>query len=163
MFLSKRYLIALSLVVMLWVPFALQHLALKWRDQKWPMALALVMIVASSIGGVFEFGHSKKYIHDAGSWLAENTPAESKVFSNDILVMYYSHRFDKDLFENEKKFKNINVINHGKWKQYQYLALRIDKKDLSSNMPLIQEINEQPIKVFINKRGDQVRIYKSRL
>ncbi len=163
MFLSKRYLIALSLVVMLWVPFALQYLALKWRDQKWPLLLALILMVASSVGGVVEFGHSKKYIHDAGVWLAENTPDDAKVFSNDILVMYYSHRFDKDLFENEKKFKNINVLNNGKWKQYQYLALRIEKKDLSMNMPLIQEINEQPIKVFTNKRGDQVRIYKSRL
>lgn len=163
MFLSKRYLIALSLIVMLWVPFALQQLSMKWAYQKWPVMLALILMAASSLGGVFEFGHSKKYIHDAGIWLADNTPVDSKVFSNDILVMYYSHRFGKDLFANEKNFKNINIVNNGKWKQYQYLALRIDKKDLSMSMPLIQEINEQPIKVFANKRGDQVRIYKSKL
>lgn len=163
MFLAKRYLIALSLIVMIWVPFALQQLSMKWEHQKWPLILILILMVASSLGGFFEFGHSKKYIHDAGTWLEKNTPMDSKVFSNDMLVMYYSHRYGKDLFANEKNFKNINIINNGKWKDYQYLALRIDKKDLNTSMPLIQEINEQPIKIFANKRGDQVRIYKSKL
>jgi hypothetical protein len=163
MFLSKRYLIALSLIVMIWVPFALQYLAMKWERQKWPLMLVVMLMVVSASGGIFEFGHSKKYIHDAGTWLAKNTPVDSRVFSNDILVMYYSHRYGKDLFANEKHFRNINIINNGKWKQYQYLALRIDKKDLNISMPLIQEINEQPVKIFANKRGDQVRIYKSTL
>lgn len=135
---------------------------MKWQQRKWPMVLVLVLMAANSLGGVFEFGHSKKYIHDAGIWLAENTPVDSKIFSNDILVMYYSHRYGKDLFANEKIFRNINnIVNQGKWKQYQYLALRIDKKDLDISMPLIQEMHEKPIKVFANKRGDQVRIYKS--
>lgn len=163
MFLSKRYLIALSLVIMVWVPFALQSLYMRWHQKKWPLMLAFLLIVASALGGVFEFGHSKKYIHDAGSWLSVNTAADSKIFSNDILVMYYSHRFGNQLFVKAKSFKNLDNINNGKWKQYEYIALRINKNDLENDVPVIQEINDQPIQIFANKHGDQVRIYKSKL
>ncbi len=162
MFLSKRYLIALSLVIMIWVPFALQHFYSTWQHKKWPIVLLGMFIVINSLGGIFEFGHSKRYIRDAGAWLSQNTSTDSKIFSNDILVMYYSNHFGNDLFEKEKKFKNINIVKNGEWKQYQYIALRLEKNNLYSDAPLLQEMHEQqPIQVFANKRGDQVRIYKS--
>lgn len=159
MFLSKRYLIALSLVLMIWVPFALQYLYLRWSYQKWPMVLASLLIVATSLGGIFAFGHSKKYIYDAGIWLAKNTPNDATLYSNEILVLYYANR--KDIYKNNTSYKDIKGLKNINWQEYQYFALRLDKNNVAKAVPYLQETHAQPIKIFANKRGDQVRVYKS--
>ena len=52
------------------------------------------------------------------------------------------------------------TLAQGKWKQYDYIALRFDKKQavkmtaVSSKIPLV------PVRIFSNQRGDQVLIYK---
>lgn len=160
MFLSKRYLIALSLVFMIWVPFALENLVHKWSERKWPVIAALSLIFISSLGGIFEFGYSKHYIHDAGAWLDKNTPIDAKIYSNDNIVMYYSHRFGNEVFEKAREFKSDQFIAQGKWKEYEYLALRLNKKSAFMDAEIFKEININPIIVFSNERGDEVRIYR---
>jgi hypothetical protein len=161
MFLSKRYLVALSLVLMLWVPFALEDLLQKWSRKKWPVIVAIFFIFISSVGGIVKFGYSKHYIHDAGVWLAKNTPPEAKIYSNDSIVMYYSQRFGSALFEKNQEFKDPQVIALGNWKKYDYLALRINKKTAKNDSKDFIEINKQhPLVIFANERGDEVRIYK---
>jgi hypothetical protein len=159
-FFSKRYLIALSLILMVWVPFALEELLQQWRIRKWPFVLALFLMIVSSLGGIFDFGYSKRYIRDAGSWLAQNTPGNAVIYSNDYQVMYYSERFGIEIFTKHLAYADLNVIAHGKWKQYDYLALRIDQQELPRISAILKEINQQPIVIFVNKRGDQVRIYR---
>ncbi|MCD6038647.1 MAG: hypothetical protein K0S27_47 [Gammaproteobacteria bacterium] len=160
MFLSKRYLIALSLVLMLWVPFALIYLMQRWRQKKWPLIVVLLCIVFSSLGGIFNFGYSKRYVQEAGRWLAVNVPQHAVVYSNDLQVMYYSCHFGNQIFDKAQAFSTLETIAHGRWKKYDYLALRIDQKELSSASGVLQEINLTPIQIFHNKRGDQVRIYR---
>ena len=92
-FLSKRYLIAMTLVFMLFVPFALNDLITKSRvTKKWNhrfgLMILLFMILISSLGGVFHFGYSKSYIRQAGDWLAINIPQNASLYINDITLMY---------------------------------------------------------------------------
>lgn len=101
----------------------------------------------------------KKYIHDAGNWLAEHIPNDAKLYSNELLVMYYANR--KNIYDNNTNYKDIKQIENVNWQQYQYIAIRLDKKDLLTAMPFIQQMDDKPIRIFANKRGDQVRIYKS--
>ncbi|HEX2549292.1 MAG TPA: hypothetical protein VHM20_05645, partial [Gammaproteobacteria bacterium] len=56
MFISKRYLVGQSLVLMLWVPFALQALFLQWRTRKLCVMLVLILLVISAASGLIEFG-----------------------------------------------------------------------------------------------------------
>ncbi len=156
MFISKRYLIALSLLLMLWVPFALEDLYQRIRLH-WIFYVALSLIVLTSLGGIFDFGYSKQYINDAGVWLAENVPAQAALYSNDEQVMYYSKHFGNDIFVKSREYSDSAVaLSQDKWKQYDYLALRLNK-----NTDQIQnQINVSPVQVFKNKRGDQVIIYK---
>lgn len=160
MFLSKRYMVALSLVLMLWIPFALENLIMQWRLRHWPILLAMTMIFIASLGGIFEFGHSKKYIHDAGTWIANHAAPNEKIYSNDPLVMYYTNRFGDQIFEKIKQFSYPGSVEKGQWKQHDYLVLRTDKKNLDEQSGILQELTFEPIKVFSNKRGDQVRIYQ---
>jgi len=159
-FFSKRYLIALSLVLMIFVPFALETLREEYRTKKWPLVLALFFMVISSLGGIFDFGYSKRYIYDAGHWLALNTPSDARIYSNNIQVMYYSGRFGDSVFAKEAEFADVTKIAHSAWKQYDYLALLMNSKNSSQVKPLLEEIGAQPIEVFMNKRGDQIRIYR---
>lgn len=162
-FLSKRYLLAMSLTLMLWVPFALEELISRWRSEKWPLALALSVMLMGAAGGIVEFGHSKKYIYDAGVWLANNAGAGASVYSNDISVMYYSHLFGNEIFATAKQFHDLRYLEDGKWKNYQFLALRLGKKSREEYTNLLDQSQLSLVQVFANKRGDQVAIYKRQL
>lgn len=158
MFLSKRYLIALSLSLMIWVPFALDNLLQQWKARKWPFLLAIILMVASVTSGILDFGYSKKYIYDAGQWVSKNTPPQASVYSNDYQVMYYTNHFGDALFDKARDYMDINTIANDKWKQFDFLVIRVNKKDAANK--IIDQITYPIVQVMANKRGDQVRIYQ---
>lgn len=163
LFLSKRYLIALSLVFMLWVPFTLDKLWLAWQSHKlktWVFATVALLVLITSLGGIFDFGHSKAYMRQAGEWVEKNVPHSADVYSNDYQVMYYSKHFGNDIFEKIKEYSDSKSVEKGRWKEYDYLVLRASKNEIETGTGLVHEIKMAPIQVFANKRGDQVRIYK---
>lgn len=164
LFFSKRYLIALSLILMLYVPFALDKL---WQNsvtirQRLLLSSIVFFIFVASLGGIFDFGYSKSYIHDAGDWLAENVPASAMLYANDYQLMYYSRHFGNKIFEKGRFYVQLNSIAHGQWKQYDYLALRLDKKPKNDVKVILDDIRILPVQIFQNKRGDQIAIYKVR-
>jgi hypothetical protein len=160
MFLSKRYLIALVLTLMIWVPFALEDLLKQWKERRWPFALAIFLVLASGIGGIFHFGPSKFYIRQAGEWLATNMPEKASLYSNDYQVMYYSHQFGNQIFQLSPQYMNLQTIANQRWKQYDFVAIRFNKNDIEKNAAFINEMKLTPVQVFSNKRGDQVSIYQ---
>lgn len=163
LFLSKRYLIALTLVLMLWVPFALDRLLKSWQSKEapaWVLPLVMSLMVIASLGGIFDFGYSKAYMRQAGDWLAANVPPAATLYSNDYQIMYYSRHFGNDIFQKVKEYRDPDVMREGRWKNYDYVVLRLDKKALVEKAELLQEIKPAPVQVFQNKRGDQVVIYK---
>lgn len=155
MFISKRYLIAQSLILMLWVSFALFALLQQWKTRKTAIVIVFILILVSSASGIFSLGYSKKYIRQAGDWLQQNVPPSAKLYSNDMLVMYYSHHYGDQIFDiSEKMDKEKN------FSQYDYLAIRVNKKDRENASRMLQEIPMQPIQVFRNSRDDQVMIFR---
>ncbi|MDR3477425.1 MAG: hypothetical protein P4M14_05270 [Gammaproteobacteria bacterium] len=159
MFLSKRYLIALTLILMLWVPFALEALITERKQPRWVLPVVIMTIAVYALGGIFDFGSPKTYLREAGQWLAANTQDNTKIYSNNEQVMYYSHHFGHTLFQQSRLFSDMTEVANGKWKQYDYLALRVQKNELTNNS-IIQELTMSPVKVFGNKHGDQVVIYQ---
>ena len=124
------------------------------------LTAAAILIAASSLGGIINFGYSKSYIRDAGDWLATHVPPQASLYANDIQLMYYADHYGYQIFEQRQAFSAITSIAHGKWKQYDYLALRLEKKDSREDARLLSEINRQPLTVFKNRRGDRVAIYQ---
>ncbi len=163
LFLSKRYLIALTLILMLWVPFALDRLIQSWQKKEtpsWLMPLIVSLIILASLGGIFDFGYSKAYLRQAGDWLAERVPAAASLYSNDYQILYYSKHFGNDIFQKINEYHQPNATQQGYWKNYDYLALAVSKKNVAEKAALLEAIPLLPIQVFSNKRGDQVLIYK---
>lgn len=155
-FLSKRYIEALALTLMLWMPFALDYL---WRQQKKIFYFAIVAMCVVGIGGIHSFGYSKSYLYDAGNWMASNIPQEATIFTNDATVMYYSNHFGFDLFNTFNQYQNLSTIENGQWKKYNYLALRLSNQE-NSWTKIAETVTLKPIKIFRNKRNDRVAIYK---
>ena len=148
MFLSKRYLLALSLLLMLWVPFALYDFLKQWHQRKGLFLLALIAILISSLGGIFNFGYSKNYVREAGEWLNNHVPKNAKLYSNDLQLMYYAGHLESNFkFNSQKDIKKYN--------NYNYIALRGSAESI-----VFQAIKKLPVQIFQNKRGDQVRIYR---
>lgn len=164
MFLSKRYVLALTLTLMIWVPFVLNHLLAQWQARKWPVLLVFFCILLTALGGVFEFGYSKKYIYEAGLWLKNNVPENATLYSNDFQVMFYSDHFGNGIFKTSRAYIDPGlrkILVKQEWKKYDYMALRFTKKDIEKNYKLIQKITWKPVMAFGNKRGDQVLIYRT--
>jgi hypothetical protein len=156
MFLSKRYLVALSLTLMLFIPFIIDDLVKKWRAQKNArviLSISILLILISAIGSLIHFGHSKKYIKEAGDWLSHHVQNQEKLYTNDLQLMFYSKYYKLDIFKILPVFKNQNILLKENWRQYDYIALRINQRDE------FKSIQQLPEKVFNNKRGDRVVIY----
>jgi hypothetical protein len=159
LFLSKRYLQGLSLVLMLWVPYALAALIKQWPQRKWPVVIAFLLILMGWISGVYEFGPSKTYLRDAGVWLETQTKPQAKIYSNDYQVMYYSGHFAQTLFKDGPAMLDKKTLTRRDLDSYEYLAIRLNHNEIKSGVLPFYQQNMTPVKVFKNKRNDQVRIY----
>lgn len=156
LFLSKRYLIALSLTCMLWVPFALADWYAQRANKKYRYALylAALLMLASLIGNLVDFGTSKRYLREAGDWLAANTKEQAVIYTNDLQLMYYSKHFGANIFSAYQQYHN-QPLQAANVKQYDYVALRVFQDEIPSF-----SFSKPPLKVFHNKSGDQVVIYQ---
>lgn len=159
-FLSKRYLLAFTLTMLLCAPFVLAELYTHRHVQKAKTLLSLFafLILISALGGIFDFGYSKSYIHEAGDWLNNHVPKNARLYANDIQLMYYSQHFDKGIFAAERSNGNLTVLNTA-WQQYDYLALRLDKHSANTAETILKQIPKTKVSQFSNKRGDTVVIY----
>lgn len=163
LFISKRYLIALTLVLMVWVPFAINDLIKKWsstRHRVFLGAMAFLFFVYA-LGGVVEFGRTKYYVREAGTWLASEVPLNASLYVNDFQLMYYSHHFGMKIFEVLPTYLLEKNVTGGKWKKFDYIALRLRKKESGLFADLNKELsNMTPVKIFSDKHGNQIAVYK---
>lgn len=162
LFVSKRYLMAFSLTLMLWVPFAIDELIAQWASLKHRVFLVVMTIglVVTGLTGIAGFGQSKLYVRTAGEWVSKNVPAHASLYSNDYQLMYYTDHFGEQIFTILPVYLQTNQLLHGGWKQYDYLALKLTKHNQSEMTALLSEIHSAPIKIFNNKRGNSVAIYQ---
>ncbi len=154
--LSKRYLIALSLTLMIWVPFALDRLIQVYQQKKWVLYTLFIAMALCSISNIIHFGCPKVFIRDAGGWLAINAPTDKKIYANDFQLMYYANHFTKFFPEWEASQK----IKPTDWDAFDYLALREDAHHDALKASMQKNSHFVLIKQFANHCGDQVQIYQ---
>jgi len=163
LFVSKRYLVAFTLVLMIWIPFALNNLIQKWPRFRYRVFLVCIAILffISALSSVVEFGRSKYFVRTAGTWLASEVPANATLYVNDFQLMYYSHHFGMQIFQVLPQYLHVENMAHGEWKKYDYLALRLRKNGNAQLSQLLNEISDiTPVKIFSDKHGNRVAVYK---
>ncbi|MCD6047829.1 MAG: hypothetical protein K0S08_1476 [Gammaproteobacteria bacterium] len=161
-FIVARYPIFMVLLWMSWVPFALENIYQAWQQQHkmarifWP--IILLWLLGMAISGLCHFGVSKAYISNGGRWLYQHMQPNQTLFSTSNQLSFYA----SDEYADEMRQANITdgeLRDISKAEDYDWVALRINKDDLLSDNVKNFLSSHQPMKVFINRRGDQVQIY----
>lgn len=162
LFLSKRYILALTLTLLLWVPFALERLYElrgQARGRRVVYFLAVFFMLFSSLGVILDRGPSKVYVRQAGDWLAANVPDNASLYVNDFQLMYYAKHEGFGIFKKIPINRDPKTLSDGRWNHYDYVALRIRGDDTRWTTVAI-DMNKQPIRTFSGPHGDTILIYK---
>lgn len=163
-FLSGRYIMALSLTLLVILPFTLDDIftriensavfAKKWRWLKPGFVILVIIFLADAI---ISTGPSKHYLKQSGYWLAHNTPKNSVLYTNSEHILFYARGAIPQWSEwliSDEKHPEVQLKNAD------YLVLRVSHKRGIPDSFSTQLQGNEPIKVFNNNHDDQVLIYK---
>jgi len=165
-FLSGRYLILLTLFLLMPVPFGFLHLYKKWKaDEKnntllrFVMPVLLLSIFYISADSLTSFGASKMYIQDAGMWMRDNTNNGKSNYTNNMAVAYYSGDYRAFKSNDQGRWDNVlKVVGNIDASGYQYVAVSVGRKEVKKRDEVIRAAANHPSKIFENKRGDAIII-----
>ena len=158
-FISYRFLMPASLLLLLWTPFSLHYIMQKWLDKKavfkdnflFP-ALALAFLIMF----VYAFippKQSKAYIVSAGTWLRDNRPEQSNLYTNNSRLSYYAG----------EKFMQWDVSDNltiPQWSSDDFVALKTKQKHYEKIKNTLLTLKLKPGKIFANKEGDMIAVFK---
>ncbi len=164
LFLTDRYPLALVVMLLMTVPFALDQLYVQWKSRQnrtliktsGYLLLALVLIVNCMEG--FTSYSDKHYLRDSGIWLKNNVHQKTKLYTNSRVVGFYSGLPTTQVTVLEDQDKLLVSFYKGRWIEYDYLALQVNPDpEFASHLRTTLWIT--PEKIFTNNRSDEVRIY----
>ncbi len=158
LFLTVRYVLALSLLILLWVPFGLEQIyqktmALTQRRCRVSMIIVLgAFFIFSLLYSEVHIGASKQYVSDAAQWLEQRVGVNDRILVNDPGVLYWVKgaisTWDEDL-------KHLEDETDCQFSTYRYVAIKFRHQrnplEHCSNITLLQS--------YHNERGDTVNIY----
>ncbi|NIO43126.1 MAG: hypothetical protein GTO41_25000 [Burkholderiales bacterium] len=151
---------------MLAVPFSVVLLYDLWRQRQssasaksWAFPLVAGLLLISGLDGLYS-PTQKGHIKDAGLWVRANTVPTSTLFSNDPLVLYYAKKSLGPPYTRYNWQQTLDLITSKGWVSYDYLALRLKRKDSEKEASLVTQIGSAPITSFANRKGDKVLIFK---
>jgi hypothetical protein len=166
-FLTGRFPLALSLTLMLAVPFSLVVLHGAWRDNRakskaknWMFPAVCVLILLFGLDGLYS-PTSKTYLKEAGVWLRDNTPAQSTLLTNNKILMFYAARNSYSDTGKLIPSHELDLINNKEWQEYDYVAIRIKRGQSKRERSLVEALNKGPIMRFANRKGDEVLIFEA--
>ncbi|MEE9447092.1 MAG: hypothetical protein V3V09_03980, partial [Arenicellales bacterium] len=159
-FLSERYPLTVSLLMLLAVPFLLAS----WRENiklkkikaggYW---LVLTLIVLSGVKSL-DLATKKTYLKDAGYWMAQNLPAGASVYTNNrIIEHYYGHEAKVDFYwPFWEQHKTAVLLGR---QHFEYAAINIkhgDKQHIANTALLI---DRKVLAEYINEKGNRLIIF----
>jgi len=112
-----------------------------------------------SVDGLYSSGRgSKTYLREAGHWLESQVTLESKVFSNDNRITYYSGMdVERHRSTDSKHIKKM--LSRGSWRKYDYIAIQLDHGDTALRRQTGKVLGV-PVETFSNSKQDSVLIFR---
>ena len=165
LFLTGRFPLALSMTLLLAVPFRLAALYARWQENRvrgarrgWIFPLVCVLLMLTALDGLYE-PTEKGYLKAAGLWLKDNTPAQARLISNDPLVLWYS---GKSRGEPHARYgwQATLKLARSPTLGYDYLAVRVKRTQKEQGSSLIATVGRPPAAVFANTKGDKVLVFQ---
>lgn len=160
-FLSKRYILLLSIFILLGAPFSFQVLLEKWRNKsgrilgsRWFFPLVVLWLGIIVLSSVVYFGPSKTFVIRAGDWLHDHVPAEAVLCHNDAQVNFYANL-------QKTNEMNISQMNEQTLPACDYLSVTLVRSDKTAQEMLNVLLNgKSPEIIFEGRRGGKTMIYK---
>ena len=158
-FVLSRFLMPASLLLLLWTPFSLHYIMQKWLDKKTVIKNNFVFPVLSIvflIMFIYAFvppNQSKAYITTAGTWLKHNMPQQSKLYTNNIRLSYYSG----------KKFMEWDISDNliiPEWSSDDFVGLKTKQKHYEKIKNTLLTLKLKPGKIFANKEGNMIAVFE---
>ena len=164
LFLVGRYTVALLLTLLLAAPFSLAHLYRRWRSgaarRAWIFpAIALVVFALGAES--LDVYTDKRFLREAGLWLRDNTPGTATVYGDNQAFIYYS---GKPAFRDHARYdwaETMSMISREEWRKYDYLGVYVSGKQAQRQARIQKHLARKPAKVFANKNGDKILIFKT--
>ncbi len=165
-FLTGRFPLALSLTLILAVPFSLVALYEKWRERRreairkgWVFPIVALLFLLMAVDGLYS-PTGKGYIKEAGIWLRDNTPAQSTFLTNNHILMFYAARNVYSDAGRVLASHELDFIKNKEWQEYDYLAIRLKREQDKQKTSLVGTLSRDPVMRFANGKGDEVLIFK---
>jgi hypothetical protein len=166
---TGRFPLALSLTVLLIVPFILSGMYQQWKDEKkWFFPAIILLIIMVSLQGLGAFT-SKNHYKEGGLWIKQKIKPDEKLLSNEASVVYYAGRNPARLHDDKvwKKMRGFNfdlnvvarIIESKKVNDYKYIAVGIKQKNKARKQEIIDLVGNVPVKILKNKYGDELLIF----
>lgn len=158
-FISYRFLMPASLLLLLWTPFSLHDIMQKWLDKKAVFKNNLLfptLALAFLIMFVYAFippKQSKAYIVSAGTWLKQNMIQQSKLYTNNSQLSYYA---GKKFIE----WDGCDDLAIPQWSPDDFVALKTYKKDYKNITNTLLPLKLKPCKIFMNKEGHMIAVFE---
>ena len=158
-FISHRFLMPASLLLLLWTPFSLYYIMQKWLNKKTVFKNNFVFPILSLaflIMFIYAFippNQSKAYITIAGTWLKHNIPKQSKLHTNSFRLSYYAG----------KKFMEWDVSDNliiPEWSSDDFVALKTKQKHYEKIKNTLSSLKLKPGKIFANKEGNMIAVFE---
>jgi hypothetical protein len=159
LFVDRRYLFGLCLLLLLWVPGSLLWIYERARQERsWFFLGVLSLPLWIALTALHNFGPSKSYLRMAGYWIHNNLPSSASVYTNSPQVSFYAQR-SFVIWNPEILSVYIQAAVQASLKErYDYLALRMGGDQSMLKKQLTQQLG-QPMKIFTNEKGDGVLIF----
>ncbi|MCP3672116.1 MAG: hypothetical protein GY814_17140 [Gammaproteobacteria bacterium] len=164
-FLTGRYGIALSLLLLIIASFSVVQLYDAWmvkrlNSRKWNLGgiLLFAIFLIGALDGFISTSPSKAYIKQAGYWMKDNLPENAKVFTNISVILYYSGNITQNFRKHMVGINNIESILNSS-EANTYVAFKIGEDDEKENLWLDTWKGSLPLNEFANNNGDKVVIY----
>ena len=164
---SSRYAAPAALVVLLYASFGLAALwdwLAEKRFGKAGRGLLALALLATAVDGVHSFGASKRYLRDAGEWLAGEVPAGRLLLSNDYVICHYAgvrhthaERWVHEYFISDLRYGRLDLSAVGPG---DYLAVRPEKASSQALAALAGAPGVELVKTFTGGKKRQILIYQ---
>lgn len=165
LFLVDRYTVALGLTITLAVPFALAALK-KLRAQggsafsrlAYPAAMVLVVVVGFE---ALDVRTDKRFLRDAGRWIATQTAPETRIYANNRTLAWYTAR---NAFRPGARYdyaETLQMLRFRGQDEYDLLVLVVGRAPQEESR-LRAMLGMEPVRVFANARGDKALVFKTR-
>jgi hypothetical protein len=157
-FMTQRYATLLSLLLLSLVPLMLDDLyTLARRHGKLRRfhAVAGFYCFYYFVDSFVSFGYSHRHIEEGIVWTREQLPADAVVRTNDFAIAYHSGR----VADYDQIVRNTDSVIQAS-APGDYLVLELGHNDNSAVLDANPVL--QPLQLFTNERGDEVRVYLHR-